>query len=62
MLPNQIYFVHLFIPGHEPGELDIDALSPAESLENARSASGKFGGVAGVFAGVIYNINETLSG
>jgi len=32
------------------GELDI--LSPADSLENANSASGKLGGVAGVLQGV----------
>lgn len=37
-----------------PGELDkLVCLSLADNFENARRASGKFGGVQGVFAGVI---------
>lgn len=35
-------------------------LSPADILENAKSASGKFGGVAGVLHGVIYKRNIFL--
>lgn len=35
-------------------------LSPADILENAKSASGKFGGVAGVLHGVIYKRNILL--
>lgn len=46
-------------------------LSPADILENAKSASGKFGGVAGVLHGVIckwnvfynncYHVNERFT-
>lgn len=35
-------------------------MSPADILENARSASGKFGGVAGVLQGVICETNGFL--
>lgn len=47
---------YLYIVRYEdiPGELGIEGFSPAESFEKANKASGKFGGVAGVFAGVIW--------
>lgn len=40
-----------------PGE--VPYLSVADSLANAAKASGKFGGVAGVFAGV-HNCAKTI--
>lgn len=48
---KNIYISKFFLPG----ELDkpADFSPPADNLENANNASGKFGGVAGVFAGVI---------
>lgn len=53
---NKYLFITIYINWNSPEGV----LSPADILENAKSASGKFGGVAGVLHGVIYKRNIFL--
>lgn len=53
---NKYLLITIYINWNSPEGV----LSPADILENAKSASGKFGGVAGVLHGVIYKRNIFL--